>query len=65
MVAEGAVEGPRRIIFDLETISQHEKATGAKILLQTRILICSKIRSNAIPTRCVFDCPNLGANKDP
>ena len=27
---EGAAEGPRRIIFDLETISQHEKAAGAK-----------------------------------
>ena len=27
---EGAGEGPRRIIFDLETISQHEKAAGAK-----------------------------------
>jgi hypothetical protein len=27
---EDAGEGPRRIIFDLETISQHEKAAGAK-----------------------------------
>ena len=27
---EGAGEGPRRIMFDLETISQHEKAAGAK-----------------------------------
>ena len=30
MFAEGAGEGPRRIIFDLETISQHEKTAGAK-----------------------------------
>ena len=30
MLHEGAGEGPRRIMFDLETISQHEKAAGAK-----------------------------------
>ena len=28
--AEGGVEGPHRVVFDLETISQHEKAAGAK-----------------------------------
>ena len=26
--AEGGVEGPHRFVFDLETISQHEKAAG-------------------------------------
>ena len=29
-VHEVAPEGPRRIIFDLENISEHEKAAGAK-----------------------------------
>ena len=28
--AEGGIEGPRRFIFDLENISEHEKAAGAK-----------------------------------
>ena len=28
--AEGGVEGPRRIIFDVENISQHEKTAGAR-----------------------------------
>ena len=28
--AEGGDEGPRRVVFDLENISQHEKAAGAK-----------------------------------
>ena len=28
--AEGGVEGPRRIIFDMENISQHEKTAGAR-----------------------------------
>ena len=27
---EGGVEGPHRFVFDLETISQHENAAGAK-----------------------------------
>ena len=30
VIAEGGAEGPRRVVFDLETISQHEKAAGAK-----------------------------------
>ena len=30
MVAEGGAEGPRRVVFDLENISEHEKAAGAK-----------------------------------
>ena len=28
--AEGGDEGPRRVVFDLENISEHEKAAGAK-----------------------------------
>ena len=28
--AEGGAEGPRRVVFDLENISEHEKAAGAK-----------------------------------
>ena len=30
VLVEGAGEGPRRIIFDVENISEHEKAAGAK-----------------------------------
>ena len=32
-------EGPRRIIFDLENISEHEEAAGAKLLIIMQVTI--------------------------
>ena len=58
-VAVEDADGPRRIIFDLENISQYEKAAGAKSEGLTFGPCCDYDKSKP-----VLLC-DLAANKDP